>query len=349
MNITPKLVEKRWGHEIWFANNEKENYCGKELFIKEGCHTSMHFHLKKHEVFYILEGLLKLELIDTKTGDVTRIVLNEGKKYEIGQGEPHQLIAYKGSVRLIEASTFHEDSDSYRVYDEIRIPTPRAKQAGVHQENLTSIIKKHYINQSCTDGIFMESGAFDGKEQSLSLFLEKEYEFNGVLIEPNTEYENLVKNRPKCTNLNICLSNEFGIKEFMNMGMRSSFKDTEFSDQTKRYINHRNQLSEIKSKRRRTRKASSVLSDLNIKYLDAWFLDVEGHELQALQGYNFKKHPLYLLVIEVIRRKEFPEEHKKIQKLLKEKGFVLKKHKGVTEDEIWVNENYFRKDKLYKK
>ena len=159
----------------------------------------------------------------------------------------------------------------------------------------------------------MESGAFDGKEQSLSLFLEQEYGFSGVLIEPNTEYENLVKNRPKCTNLNICLSNESGIKEFMNMGMRSSFKDTEFSDQTKKYINNRNQLSEIKSKRRRTRKASNVLNNLNIKYLDAWFLDVEGHELQVLQGYNFKKHPLYLLVIEVIRRKEFQKNTKKFK------------------------------------
>lgn len=115
-----KFVEKRWGHEIWFANNEKENYCGKELFIKENRHTSMHFHLEKHEVFYILEGQLALELISTKIGQSRRIILNEGDKYEIQQGQPHQLIAHNGSVRLIEASTFHKNSDSYRVYDELR-------------------------------------------------------------------------------------------------------------------------------------------------------------------------------------------------------------------------------------
>lgn len=120
MNNKTKFVEKRWGHEIWFANNEEENYCGKELFIKEECHTSMHFHLKKHEVFYILEGQLYLELIDTKTGDTSHIILNKGDKYEIEQGQPHQLIAHEGSVRLIEASTFHKNSDSYRVYDELR-------------------------------------------------------------------------------------------------------------------------------------------------------------------------------------------------------------------------------------
>lgn len=116
----PNFVEKRWGHEIWFANNESENYCGKELLINEGKHTSMHFHLVKHEVFYILDGALLLRLIDTKSGDTSDILLKSGSKFEVGQGKPHQLIAHKGSVRLIEASTFHRDSDSYRVYDEIR-------------------------------------------------------------------------------------------------------------------------------------------------------------------------------------------------------------------------------------
>ena len=112
-------IDKRWGHEIWFANNESENYCGKELYINEECHTSMHFHLSNHEVFYILEGELFLDLIDTKTGEHEHVILKQGDKYEIKQGQPHQLIAHEGPVKLIEASTFHRDSDSYRVYDRL--------------------------------------------------------------------------------------------------------------------------------------------------------------------------------------------------------------------------------------
>ncbi len=119
-DIEAKFVKKRWGHEIWFANNEEENYCGKELLIDEGKHTSMHFHLVKHEVFYILDGVLLLRLIDTKSGDTSDILLKSGSKFEVSQGQPHQLIAYEGSVKLIEASTFHKNSDSYRIYDEIR-------------------------------------------------------------------------------------------------------------------------------------------------------------------------------------------------------------------------------------
>ena len=33
--FNPKKVEKEWGYEIWLANDEKEDYCGKILFIKD--------------------------------------------------------------------------------------------------------------------------------------------------------------------------------------------------------------------------------------------------------------------------------------------------------------------------
>lgn len=220
----------------------------------------------------------------------------------------------------------------------------------IHFNKVIDVIEKHYINQKCSDGIFMESGAFDGVTQSLSLFLEEKYDFNGVLIEPILrEYNKVKKNRPKCFNFNLCLSNKNGKKEFLEMGMRSAIKDTEFTNSALAYLDKRAKGNRVKTTQVDIKKASTIMSDLSLNYLDAWILDVEGHEFQALQGYNFKDHPVYFIVLEVQRRREFPEEYKKIEKLLKEKGFSLKHHPGVTEDEFWVNENYFRKDKLYKK
>ena len=112
----PKHVEKRWGSETWFANNLEHNYCGKILEIKKGKKTSMHFHIDKHEAFYILEGSLRVDYIDTKIGDKCTIFVPQGASMEMPQGVPHSLIAHKVDVRLIEASTYHRDSDSYRVY-----------------------------------------------------------------------------------------------------------------------------------------------------------------------------------------------------------------------------------------
>ena len=111
-----KRVDKDWGHEIWLANNEKENYCGKILYIKFGHSTSMHFHQKKHETFYILEGALDIEIIDTITTDKYVKTINEGEVFVLDRLIPHRLVPKGGDVKFVEISTFHEDSDSYRVY-----------------------------------------------------------------------------------------------------------------------------------------------------------------------------------------------------------------------------------------
>ena len=114
--VKPKKVDKSWGYEIWMANNEKENYCGKILYIKFGNATSMHFHQKKHETFYILEGSLNIEIIDTITTDKYTKTINEGEVFVLDRLVPHRLIPNGGDVKFVEISTFHEDSDSYRVY-----------------------------------------------------------------------------------------------------------------------------------------------------------------------------------------------------------------------------------------
>lgn len=112
----PKYVEKDWGSETWFANNLEHNYCGKILEIKKGHSTSMHFHIDKHEVFYILEGMLKVNWIDTESTKEHIIYVPQGMSMEMPQGVPHSLIASEVDVKLIEASTFHRDEDSYRLW-----------------------------------------------------------------------------------------------------------------------------------------------------------------------------------------------------------------------------------------
>lgn len=114
----PKIVNKEWGHEIWLANNEHENYCGKILFIKKGYSTSMHFHAKKHESFYVLEGQLDMDIIDTETTKKYEISLSQGEVFSLDRFMPHMLKAVVSDVKFIETSTYHEDEDSYRVYRE---------------------------------------------------------------------------------------------------------------------------------------------------------------------------------------------------------------------------------------
>jgi len=109
------FVSKGWGYEDWIVN--KEEYCGKLLFIKKGKKCSWHYHKNKDETFYIQSG--KLEVTygwdDRRTKDFTKkIVLEEGDSFHVPVLMRHQL---KGlaDVTMFEFSTQHFDEDSIRI------------------------------------------------------------------------------------------------------------------------------------------------------------------------------------------------------------------------------------------
>ena len=115
--MKPKKVDKEWGYELWLANNEAEDYCGKILYIEPGYSSSMHYHAKKHETFYILEGELIVEVIDTEPTERHAHILGEGSTFVIDRFVPHQLSASGGvPAKFIEISTFHDDNDSHRLW-----------------------------------------------------------------------------------------------------------------------------------------------------------------------------------------------------------------------------------------
>jgi len=108
-----KEVPKIWGKEIWMTNNEL--YCGKKLYIKKGKRTSLHFHKNKDETFYIKKGRIILEI-----GDKIKI-MKEEESIRISPNTNHRIGGLTDSV-IIEISTHHEDSDSYRVEVKNNVP-----------------------------------------------------------------------------------------------------------------------------------------------------------------------------------------------------------------------------------
>lgn len=118
MPFKPKKVEKDWGYEIWLANNEEKNYCGKILFIEKDRSTSMHYHEEKHETFYVLSGKLMVKLQNTNEKyqiRTTSTICEQGQSMEMPRKQIHKLIAHGEDLTLIETSTFHKDKDSLRL------------------------------------------------------------------------------------------------------------------------------------------------------------------------------------------------------------------------------------------
>jgi quercetin dioxygenase-like cupin family protein len=106
-----KVVEKGWGRELWIHNDDK--YCGKVLVLEKGKNCSLHFHVKKHETFYVSKGLVQMELIE-KNGAKTTMTLQPGDALEIPPGLVHRFTGLEDS-EIMEFSTEHFDEDSYRV------------------------------------------------------------------------------------------------------------------------------------------------------------------------------------------------------------------------------------------
>ena len=99
-----KEVKKEWGKEIWIVNRD---YCGKKLILNKGFRCSMHYHKNKDETFYILNGKVLLEI------GMQKNIMLPGDSILIKPGQKHRFTGLEYS-EIMEFSTHHEDSDSYR-------------------------------------------------------------------------------------------------------------------------------------------------------------------------------------------------------------------------------------------
>ena len=118
-----KVVTKVWGWEQWIAN--EPGYCGKILTLNRGYCCSLHFHKIKDETFYVLRGRVLLELREAATRltrpEIMTFVLRPGEAHHVKPGDLHSFIGLEDS-QIVEFSTHHEDSDSYRQSQSRKLP-----------------------------------------------------------------------------------------------------------------------------------------------------------------------------------------------------------------------------------
>ena len=112
-NKLPHMVAKGWGYEKWIVN--RDDYCGKLLFMNKGKRLSWHYHEKKTETFYINSG--DVLLMYGYSDDIKSCIMQElhrGDIFHVPVGLRHRLVALS-DAEIFEFSTHHEDSDSIRV------------------------------------------------------------------------------------------------------------------------------------------------------------------------------------------------------------------------------------------
>jgi len=108
-----KRTDKVWGYEVEMTNTPE--YCMKRLYLNQGWRCSLHHHKIKDETFYIADGWVLMEV------DGEEMMMQSGDYVRIKPGVKHRFSGLCVSI-IIEASTHHEDSDSYRDEESGEIP-----------------------------------------------------------------------------------------------------------------------------------------------------------------------------------------------------------------------------------
>lgn len=122
---SPKIVEKPWGREIWYA--DQSAYAGKVLEVKAGRRLSLQYHERKTETLFLLSGRVSLVFRPLAPGEdptavspAEPIVWSAGQALHIPVRTIHRFEALEDSV-LLEVST-PDLTDVVRLQDDYRRP-----------------------------------------------------------------------------------------------------------------------------------------------------------------------------------------------------------------------------------
>ena len=177
-----------------------------------------------------------------------------------------------------------------------------------------------YINYE--NGYFIEMGAHDGVHNSNTLYFEKHKNWHGVLIEPSLYFHHLINNRSKKNKFFNNGCTEFNGKtdaELLGNGDYSTCQD----HVDEKYLNWH-------SKKQKDTKRNISITHIKLKTLnsiliesaapelvDFFSLDVEGMEMNVLQGIDFDSYNFKYLLVECVDQNKFEE----ISKFLLNKNY----------------------------
>lgn len=163
----------------------------------------------------------------------------------------------------------------------------------VHNEFFYNVKNKFFIDVGASNGL-------DGSNSSLFEFY---LNWNGICIEPNKiQYDKLIKNR-KCKTYNCCVGNNDTIKEFWeiqgSISSLSGLKETYDQRHIDRLNHEVADAGDVVIKKDiQVKKLSTIMNENNIKYVDYLSVDVEGAEMQVLEGIDFDNHFIDVISME---------------------------------------------------
>jgi FkbM family methyltransferase len=163
------------------------------------------------------------------------------------------------------------------------------KYYGQFNPQVDQVLHTHFFTDKF-NGISIECGAFDGITENCTNFFEENYNWKTINIEPESLiFKKLQKNRPRSINLELALSSNDEIRIFRNY-KHPTFDFNWGNGSLNHTEEHKKELENLCGKnnyvelRVRCKTYKQIINDLNIQHLDLFILDVEGTELEVIDG-----------------------------------------------------------------
>lgn len=159
--------------------------------------------------------------------------------------------------------------DSQSIRDMLFLPK------GSEETQLNQDIFALIINRFKRGGTFIEIGANDGYTLSNTLYLEENFDWSGILVEPNPKYfKSLQKRKSKI--FPFAISESKGSIEFLDAGLYGGATDSITGT-------HKRMLKDAKKIYVKTETLSTLADKLTERVVDFISIDVEGAELNIVK------------------------------------------------------------------
>lgn len=176
--------------------------------------------------------------------------------------------------------------------------------------------------------VYLDVAANHARRWSGTWFFDRCMGWDGVCVEANEKYWEELESQRTCDVVTNCVSDR---ERLVNFSLTDAYGGV-VSSKDVRGVNGslHERADKFKDRFRGIKQmtCSTLRKEVKAQHVHFWSLDVEGHELEVLNGFDWEKTTVDVIVTE--------NRSKQVSSILKDRGYM--RTTGVLKDDIWIRD-----------